>query len=87
VENEGRRNADKDMKLRELTRVMGPVEADVIKAFLESHGIACILRGQMAQSIYPFSVDGMGELKVMVSEGDYALAKELLAQRPLAEEK
>ena len=86
MEDEPKRRADKDMKLRELTRVMGPVEADVIKNFLENHGISCILRGQMVQSVYPISVDGMGELKVMVSETDYALAKELLAERPPAEE-
>ncbi len=75
----------KDAKLVELTRVMGPVEAEVIKSFLESHGISCILQGQMVQSVYPMSVDGMGELKVMVSEEDFSLAKELLANRPRTE--
>jgi hypothetical protein len=86
VEDESKPKVDKDLKLKELTRVMGPVEAEVIKTFLESQGIRCILRGQMVQSIYPFSVDGMGELKVMVSEADYSLAKELLAELPLPEE-
>jgi len=86
VEDENKPKVDKDLKLRELTRVMGPVEAEVIKNFLESQGIRCILRGQMVQSIYPFSVDGMGELRVMVSEADYPLAKELLAELPLPEE-
>jgi hypothetical protein len=85
MEDDKKRKADKSLKLRELTRVMGPVEAEVIKSFLESQGIPCILGGQMVQSIYPFSVDGMGELRVMVSETDYALAKELLAERPLPE--
>ena len=80
------RKVDKDLKLRELTRVMGPVEAEVIKNFLQSQGIPCILLGQMAQAIYPFSVDGMGEIKVMVSEADYPVAKALLAERPLPEE-
>ena len=86
VEDEDKRKVDKDLKLRELTRVMGPVEAEVIKNFLESQGIPCIFRGQMAQAVYPFSVDGMGEIKVMVSEADYSLAKELLAERPPPEE-
>ncbi len=69
----------------ELTRVMGPVEAEVIKNFLESQGVSCILQGQMVQSVYPMSVDGMGELKVMVSEDDFPFAKELLANRPHTE--
>jgi hypothetical protein len=85
VEDDTERKVNKDLKLRELTRVMGPVEAEVIKSFLESQGIPCILRGQMSQGIYPFSVDGLGELKVMVSESDYSLAKEILAERPLPE--
>ncbi|MGB7295039.1 MAG: DUF2007 domain-containing protein [Candidatus Aminicenantales bacterium] len=79
-DSQGRRPA-KDTRLVELTRVMGPVEAAVIKNFLESQGIPCILQGQMVQSVYPMSVDGMGELKVMVSEEDFSLAKELLASR------
>jgi hypothetical protein len=86
VEDDTGRKGDKHLKLRELTRVMGPVEAEVIKTFLESQGIRCILRGQMAQSIYPFSVDGMGEIRIMVSEADYPLAKELLEQCPPKEE-
>jgi hypothetical protein len=83
VEDDTKRKVNKGLKLRELTRVMGPVEAEVIRSFLESQGIPCILRGQMFQGIYPFSVDGLGEHKVMVSEADYVLAKELLAECPL----
>jgi len=83
VEDDKEPKINKGLKLRELTRVMGPVEAEVIKNFLDSQGIPTILRGQMAQAIYPFSVDGMGEIKVMVSEADYSLAKELLAECPL----
>lgn len=70
---------DKDLKLAELCRVQGPVEAEVIKNFLETQGIACILQGQMLQAIYPILVDGLAEIKVMVSEKDLAAAKELLA--------
>ncbi|HUU38640.1 MAG TPA: DUF2007 domain-containing protein [Candidatus Desulfaltia sp.] len=83
-DRKGRKSA-KDMKLRELVRVMGPVEAEVIKNFLESQGISCILQGQMVQSVYPMTVDGMGELRVMVSEDDFSLAKGLLANLPQTE--
>lgn len=82
VEKEDKPKVDKRLKLRELTRVMGPVEAEVLKNFLESQGIHCVLRGQMAPTVYPFSVDGMGEIKVLVSEADYDVAKDLLAERP-----
>lgn len=61
---------------------MGPVEAEVTKSFLESNGIICLLRGEMVQSLYPLSVDGMGEIRILVLESDYALAKELLKNKP-----
>jgi hypothetical protein len=79
------RKSARDTKLREIARVMGPVEAEVIKNFLESQGISCVLQGQMVQSVYPMSVDGMGELRVLVSEDDFSLAKELLANHPQTE--
>ncbi len=67
-----------DVKLKELRRVWGLSEAEVIRSLLASHGIACIFRGQMVQAVYPITVDGMGEIKIMVSEADYPLAKDLL---------
>lgn len=82
MEDDAKPKIDKGLKLRELTKVMGPVEAEVLKNFLESQGIHCVLSGQMAPAVYPFSVDGMGEIKFMVSEADYPLAKDLLAERP-----
>jgi len=72
---------DKNMKLAELCRVNGPVEAEVIKNFLESQGIPCILQGQMLQAIYPILIDGLAEIKVMVPEKDLAAAMELIKER------
>jgi hypothetical protein len=82
MEDEKEPKAERDMKLVELTRVMGPVEAEVIKNFLESQGIVCILQGQMVHAIYPVLVDGLAETKIMVSEKDYPTAKELLESHP-----
>ncbi len=70
-----------DSKLKELHKVWGPVEAEIIKSYLESHGIVCILRGKVVQSVHPFSADGLGEIKILVSEEDYARAQELLKKK------
>lgn len=78
MDDEQEPKTDRDMKLAVLGRVNGPVEAEVIKNFLESQGIACILQGQMLQSIYPILVDGLAEIKVMVSENDLEAARDLL---------
>jgi len=70
--------ADHNVVLKELTRVWGPVEAEVIKNLLESEGIPCFFKGLMLQTIYPFSADGLGEIKIMVPEKDLETAKGLL---------
>jgi len=75
----------KDAPLRELTSVWGPSEGDVIKAFLESHGIASISRGRILQSIYPISMNGLGQIKIFVQGKDFETAKALLAQLPKPE--
>ncbi|RPI98723.1 MAG: DUF2007 domain-containing protein [Candidatus Aminicenantes bacterium] len=68
--------------LVEITRVFGPFEADLIKNFLDSHGIASIVRGRTAPFIYPFTVDGMAEFKVLVPKTDAEKARELIAALP-----
>jgi hypothetical protein len=71
----------KDLDLKEVTKVWGPVEAEVIRTFLQSHGITCIFRGQVVQSVHPFSADGLGEIKIVVPEKDYVRAKKLLEEK------
>ena len=82
--------SDKDKKkpdletespLKLLHSVWGPVEAEVIRSLLESHGIACILKGLVVQSVHAFSLDGLGEVKIFVAENDYETAKSLIESR------
>jgi len=73
---------DDDADLEEVTRVYGPFEADLIKNFLESHGVVSIVRGRTAPFIYPFTVDGMAEFKVLVQRADLEKARDLLAAMP-----
>ncbi len=67
-----------EQKLREVHRVWGPAEAEVVKTYLESHGISCFFRGKILHAVYPFSADGLGEIRIYVLEKDYETAKELL---------
>jgi hypothetical protein len=76
--NEKEKKSEEESQLKEVHKVWGPVEADVIKSFLESNGISCLLRGKVVQSVHPFSADGLGEIKILVSKKDYALAKKLI---------
>lgn len=72
------KNKNSDVKLKEVEKVWGPTEAEVIKSFLKSNGISCILKGLVVQSVHPFSADGLGEIKILVDEKDYEQAKKLL---------
>jgi len=71
----------KDTELKELYKVWGPVEAEIVKGYLESNGIPCIFRGKVVQSVHPFSADGLGEIKIFVAEKDYSRAKKLLKKK------
>jgi hypothetical protein len=82
--NKKEKKSEEDLGLKEVHKVWGPVEADVIKSFLQSHGISCLLRGKVVQSVHPFSADGLGEIKIFVPKKDYALAKNLLKEKSRA---
>lgn len=69
------------MELKELHKVWGPIEAEVVKGYLESNGIPCLLRGKVVQSVHPFSADGLGEIKIFVAEKNYSKAKKLLKKK------
>ena len=80
--DEKNKPADNNADLAEVARVFGPFEADLIKSLLESHGIATIVRGRTAPFVYPFTVDGLAEFKVLVQEADRERAEELITARP-----
>ena len=69
------------MKLVEVYRAAGEAEALIIKGLLESNGIPCILQSHAAPSAHVFTVDGMGEVKVMVGESKAEEAKRLIVER------
>jgi hypothetical protein len=70
-----------ESRLKEVYSVWGPAEAEVIKSFLESNGIRCLLKGLVVQSVHPFSADGLGEIKIFVAEKDYEIAKKLISEK------
>jgi len=82
AENDDRRAPKDNSDLAEVARVYGPFEADLIKNFLESHGIGSIVRGRTAPFVYPFTVDGLAEFKVFVQRSDLEKAHDLIAAMP-----
>lgn len=80
--NDRDRPRDDDADLVEVARVYGPFEAEVIKNFLESYGIVCVVRGRTAPFVYPLTVDGMAEFKILVNKTDREKAEDLVAAMP-----
>ena len=52
----------------EVYKAKGELEAQVIKGMLESYGVPCLLQSHAASSVHSFAVDGMGEVRILVSE-------------------
>jgi len=65
-------------KLTEVYKTANEMEAQVIKGLLESYGIPCVLRSNVAPSVFAFTVDGMGKVKIMVRDSMAEGARELI---------
>ena len=75
---EDNQNNKFEEKLVNIQAVQGPVEAEIIKSLLESHGIRCLMRGLVVQSVHAFSADGLGKIKILVMEKDAETAKQVI---------
>ena len=54
------------------------MEAQVIKSLLESYEIPCLFKSNAAPSVHMFTIDGMGEVKVMVLDSMADSARALI---------
>ncbi|HJX69247.1 MAG TPA: DUF2007 domain-containing protein [Dehalococcoidia bacterium] len=59
-------------------RTANYLEAQIIKGRLESEGIPVLLRYESAGLVYGITIDGLGEVKVMVPGNLAEEAKEIL---------
>jgi hypothetical protein len=72
-------------KLAEVYKAHNQMEAQVIKGLLESFDIPSVLQSNAAPSVHVFTVDGMGEVRVMVMESLAEKARELILNEPPSE--
>ncbi len=68
-------------KIVEVYQARGEMEAQVIKGLLESYGVPCFLKSTAAPSVHTFTVNGMGEVKVMVRASMAEKAKKLVREK------
>ena len=65
--------------LVEVRRCRDQAEALVVRALLDGHDIPAVMRGQLVQSVHPFSVGDAGEVTLLVHAADAERARLLLA--------
>jgi type 1 glutamine amidotransferase len=67
-----------DVKLEVVYKAAGQLEAHIIKGKLESEGIPAML--QYESEVFALTVDGMGEVRILVPEHQAARAREVIAR-------
>ena len=70
----------KQKKTVAIYRAASEAEARIIKSFLESNGIPCLLKANAAPSVHAFAINGMGEVSVLVWEDIAEKARELIRE-------
>ncbi len=65
-------------ELRVVATASGEAEANVIRATLVAQGIDCMLMTHITQSVWPLSVDGLGQVRVMVRPEDEERARQII---------
>jgi hypothetical protein len=77
---ENKYNNYHNSKIVELCRVPTEIDALPIQSLLESYGIRCILQSDVTRSVYPFTVDGLAEVRIMISDRDLDKANDILKE-------
>ena len=70
-----------DQGFVEVRRCHGQAEALVVRSVLESEGIPVVLRSNLAQSVYPFSVGNQSEIVILAPERYAPRARTLLIRQ------
>ena len=85
TEGNARMKGGTDLSTHETAETLVPVhvcwtdaEADVVISYLEAHGVPAVARSSGPRSVYPVTVDGLGQVSVLVDGTLTQRAKGLL---------
>ncbi len=68
------------MDIVRVRSVQGQPEADLLQSLLEANGIESFTRGRAVQSVHPFTMDGLGEIRILVREEDADKARKVIEE-------
>lgn len=69
---------NKNEEMVEVYLATGEAQAQIIKGLLESNGIPSLLKSTAAPSVHMFTMDGLGEVRVMVWKSAEEEARRLI---------
>ncbi|UCF06900.1 MAG: DUF2007 domain-containing protein [bacterium] len=72
--------SDSSTELVELTTAQGEMEAEIIRGVLEGEDIKVLVKSDVAQGVHPFTVDGLGKVRILVRKRDFMRAKVILKE-------
>lgn len=75
-----------NIKVVEVHTCQGEVEAGLVRSILEASGIESFTGGNASQSVHPFTMDGMGEIKIMVRASEEEEARAVIREYMDSEE-
>lgn len=58
----------------------GEFEAQLVKTFLQDRGVPCRFGGEALRKTHGLTLDGLGEVRILVASSDAEKARELLAE-------
>ena len=59
-------------------RTHSDIEASIVRGLLDAHGITASLSSDVPHSVFPLTVDGLGEVRITVSASDADVASRLI---------
>ncbi len=62
-----------------LMRTWSDGEAEIVRRLLEANGIPCQVVSDITHSLYPLTIDGLGEVRILVPEDSLEEASAILA--------
>ena len=69
-----------DPALTVVFRTHSDIEASIVRGLLEAHGLFAVLSSDLPHSVFPLSIDGLGEVRVSVPAPEAQEARDLISQ-------
>ena len=83
---EAERERYRHMDIVRVHSVQGQPEADLLQSLLEANGIESYTKGRAVQSVHPFTMNGLGEIRILVREEDVDKARKIIEELVEGEE-